>query len=417
MEEDSEHWKAAALQRIEEVKAVHRQQRTRLEANMESNPLQGCYSAHLVGLEHREEEALAKREEEPSAALSSRIEKMLADETKTFSKVQARHNLDRWRALLDRQRSARQRLARQMRDEMARHREAYETPTQCCAEGGVGVRSQHEQRFCRPPVDRDFDARERDMRAASTENWAKNESFNLKSAFDLQLRRIEAEWAEHEAKIWADYDARRAALEAPPGGAIEGRFKHSPPRRSTVAAALGSNGGGRDFGHGNGGVSGHEASWHTREKQSRLIHTAPVFHPRSRRSSAAESPDLRNVTGNRGLVGTVTGLLGRSGSTIGGRWAKAAAKELERLDKTFFALKNDLRVQKIMAQKCIRRQRIRMEAQIEATWEEKKQRQVLLAAAEREEDELSAMVAASTRSVVGASTVSGGPAVDANGDE
>ena len=76
-----------------------------------------------------------------------------------------------------------------------------------------------------------------------------------------------AEWAEHEAKIWADYDARRAALEAPPGGAIEGRFKHSPPRRSTVAAALGSNGGGRDFGHGNGGVSGHEASWHTREKQ------------------------------------------------------------------------------------------------------------------------------------------------------
>ena len=73
---------------------------------------------------------------------------------------------------------------------------------------------------------------------------------------------------------------------------------------------------------------------------------------------------MRNVTGNRGLVGTVTGLLGRSGSTIGGRWAKAAAKELERLDKTFFALKNDLRVQKIMAQKCIRRQRIRMEVRV-----------------------------------------------------
>lgn len=37
----------------------------------------------------------------------------------------------------------------------------------------------------------DFRAKEVTMRAASAENWAENELFNIKNAFDLQFKRLE----------------------------------------------------------------------------------------------------------------------------------------------------------------------------------------------------------------------------------
>eukprot|EP00903_Cladosiphon_okamuranus_P021149 g19425.t1 len=167
------------------------------------------------------------------------------------------------------------------------------------------------------------------MRAASAERWAEDELFNLKNAFDLQLKRLEVDWAEHGAKVGVEYEARRAMLQARAGmehtsGAIGG----APP-----SLALEKN-------------DPSSTPWRSREKQSRLIHTAPVFEPKSGRASSV------------GTRGASSSGMGRS---RGGHWVRGAEEELKRLDEAFVSVGDQVRAQKEAAQKWIRRQRIRME--------------------------------------------------------
>ena len=73
---------------------------------------------------------------------------------------------------------------------------------------------------------------------------------NLEAAFALQLRRIEAEWGAHEQQMAVDYMAQKSE--------IEGR-QVAPSQVLSLAGP-----------------------WKSKEKQSRLIHTAPVQSPDSK---------------------------------------------------------------------------------------------------------------------------------------
>jgi hypothetical protein len=94
-----------------------------------------------------------------------------------------------------------------------------------------------------------FEAEEERLQLDAFINYGKYETFNLDNAFGLQLARVDAEWAVYEQQMVNDYESQKAAI-------------------------LGkkSRGGG-------GGYVEAKGNWKSKEKQSRLFNTAPVFSP------------------------------------------------------------------------------------------------------------------------------------------
>lgn len=58
-----------------------------------------------------------------------------------------------------------------------------------------------------------FEAEERRVWRVAQRDMAANERFSLAAAFDLQLRRVDAEWSAHEEQMKCDYLAQRAEIE------------------------------------------------------------------------------------------------------------------------------------------------------------------------------------------------------------
>ena len=58
-----------------------------------------------------------------------------------------------------------------------------------------------------------FEAEERRVWRVAQRDMAANERFSLAAAFDLQLRRVDAEWSAHEEQMKCDYLAERAEIE------------------------------------------------------------------------------------------------------------------------------------------------------------------------------------------------------------
>ncbi|CAM9690174.1 unnamed protein product, partial [Hapterophycus canaliculatus] len=240
---------------------------------------------------------------------------------------------------------------------------------------------------------RSFEEQEAMMRAASAARWAEDELLCLKNAFSLQLERLEADWAAHEEKIGAEYDARRGLLQARAGLQTVSKGLERLGTPSAERGRAGSAAGDEDI------VPPPSSSgrWRSSEKQSRLIHTAPVFQPDAGKESSSVVAGGRNSM--RG-----TQVLGNSGGGSGGRrnsgtrfGTRESKKELERLDEAFSLLADQVRSQKEAAQKWIRRQNIRMEAQIEGMEEERDRRQRWLLAAEKEEKQLITAVLEATQ--------------------
>ncbi|CAM9168820.1 unnamed protein product [Ectocarpus fasciculatus] len=386
MEGVSEKWEVSALGRIEEMQAVHRQQRDRLEAELESNHMFNTgYSQNLLRLMQREGEIFAQGGD--VGTLGQRVEKMLASETARLFKLRGQHSEERWRALLDRQRQYRGGLSLRIQEEQRGHQETSEqiSAPEASEERKLPNRQHQLQGSHRRSNGRqqqeghDFAAQEAAMRAASAARWAEDERFNLKNAFGLQLQRLELDWEAHEIKVREEYDTHRAQIRS----------------RSGISASGGGDGtryGTRGVGGVADAASSSSAPWRSREKQSRLIHTAPVFQPETGMASSAGGTGGRNSAQVAGRPG---GGLGRNSDV--GYWARGAATELERLDEAFAAVGAQVRAQKEAAKKWIRRQRIRMEAQTDAMGEERGNRQQRLSAADREEAQLIAMVLAEGR--------------------
>ena len=90
-----------------------------------------------------------------------------------------------------------------------------------------------------------FAAEERRIHREAQGRMGENDRFHIEAAFGLQLQRVDAEWGTHEAQMQQDYEAQRAALEG---------------RRYQANA-----------------VQEAQGPWKSKEKMSRLIHTAPVI--------------------------------------------------------------------------------------------------------------------------------------------
>ncbi|CAN0553127.1 unnamed protein product, partial [Ectocarpus sp. 12 AP-2014] len=243
------------------------------------------YSQNLLRLMDREGEILAQGGD--AGSLGQRIEKMLASETAGLFKLRGQHSEERWRALLERQRQYRAGLSLRIQEEQRGHQE---TSGQMSAPGGLeesklpnhqerhhgshrrscGMQQQQQQHR----EGKDFAAQEAAMRAASAARWAEDERFNLKNAFGLQLQRLEMDWEAHEVKVRDEYDTHRAQIQSRLG-----------------MTASGGGDGARYGSCGGTGVADAASTssmpWQSREKQSRLIHTAPVFQPETGRAPSA----------------------------------------------------------------------------------------------------------------------------------
>ncbi|CAM9971025.1 unnamed protein product, partial [Scytosiphon promiscuus] len=403
MEEDLQAWRTLVLRRIETMQAVHQQQRLRLEAEIESNPnFHAGYSQNLTRLMQREEGILAQGG--VTGSLTQRVEEILASETrKLFKKLRGARTEERWRALFRRQSQYRERLFQHIRQQARQSlRKTEEQPDGSSEEGRPvggqqqpgqqGKKKQHYHRKQQAsPEPQCFEEREAVMRAASAARWGEDEFFGLKNAFGLQLERLEADWAAHEEKVGAEYAARRALLQARAGLEIVSKERErlgtSSPERGQASRVAG--------GEVVAPPSASSGRWRSSEKQqSRLIHTAPIFQPEAGKDSPSGLAGGRNaVRGSQRLRidgGDSSGAAWRRRGTSFG--AREAERELERLDDAFSLLMNQVRAQKEAAHKWIRRQRIRMEAQIEGMEDERGQRLRWLSAAEKEEKRLIAAI-------------------------
>jgi hypothetical protein len=93
---------------------------------------------------------------------------------------------------------------------------------------------------------------EKKLKVQALLSWAKNERYHLKVAFDNQRDRVDSEWATFLERVAADYRAQRASIEG----------KVLQPQQASPS-------------------SNQPRKWKTKEKQERLIHTAPVHSPKA----------------------------------------------------------------------------------------------------------------------------------------
>jgi len=154
-----------------------------------------------------------------------------------------------------------------------------------------------------------FEEEEERLKMDAFINYGKYETFNLENAFGLQLSRVDAEWAVYEQQMVNDYENQKATI-------------------------LGK---GRARG-GGGGYAEARGNWKSKEKQSRLFNTAPVFSPE--------------------------GGLG-SGSS-------AHNAELKHLEKVFVRAKERIANQKKNAVRWIKRQEARMKIQVNGTMSDRR---------------------------------------------
>ena len=165
---------------------------------------------------------------------------------------------------------------------------------------------------------------------------------NLEAAFALQLRRIEAEWGAHEQQMTVDYMAQKSE--------IEGR-QVAPSQVLSLAGP-----------------------WKSKEKQSRLIHTAPVQSPDSKALqplTPLSELEGRGVEGRgverRGLTEDDACNDASETPSATGRSAKESAILLQRLEGAYSVAKTRVKHQKANAVRWIHRQSSRMLMQVNAS--------------------------------------------------
>mmetsp|Transcript_5991 Transcript_5991/g.7374 ORF Transcript_5991/g.7374 Transcript_5991/m.7374 type:complete len:266 (+) Transcript_5991:48-845(+) len=174
-----------------------------------------------------------------------------------------------------------------------------------------------------------FAAEERRLWRIAQQDMPKAERFHILNAFSLQLERVEAEWGAHEQQMATDFQARKRA--------IEGRDQDV--EKSVVHAPVGR--------------------WKSKEKQSRLIHTAPIQEP--------STPNIPSTTPCSEHS---------QSSTVGVRSSQSRSEienQLRELERSFGAAKMRMEFEKQIAIGFIHRQSLRMNCQIDsmAKWKDK----------------------------------------------
>lgn len=166
--------------------------------------------------------------------------------------------------------------------------------------------------YCFVEAERRFLKEERELRVRAHEDWAQTQKFDIDCAFGIQLARVDAEWAEYGSHL------RRQHGETP-----------KEPTHS------------------------HHNRWQNKEKQGLLANTAPVFEPNAQDSNVMPqiaTPNEPCASAEQSKLSFAEDQLGQQGKMN---------LDLQRaLDRVEF--------QKSNAKKWIRRQALRMLAQLHA---------------------------------------------------
>mmetsp|Transcript_63608 Transcript_63608/g.143485 ORF Transcript_63608/g.143485 Transcript_63608/m.143485 type:complete len:423 (-) Transcript_63608:126-1394(-) len=315
-------WRADALRRIEALRSKWRREREKLDLELETLTIEAGYSEQLSSLMEREEEAGASGNFEAREQIAVKVDEGLAAETQHHFMTQSDLNIRKLGALFHQQdlesRSFEEALTAQI---VAVCRSASVGPVDeaSLAERIEALANQAEAAFPKPgrfiPGSISLEAfaeEERRLWRVAQASMGDSERLHLAEALKLQLRRVDADWNAHEEQMHADYEAQRAEIE---GRRVE--------ERTLVATPSGP--------------------WKSKEKQSRLIHTAPIIQPEGTMNFASSSSDM--------------GDLGDS---------EAMEVQLRQLDTAFAKAKAKVAYQKQNAVRWILRQNNRMLVQISA---------------------------------------------------
>ncbi|GMI04590.1 hypothetical protein TrRE_jg3787 [Triparma retinervis] len=266
--------------------------RLKLDLDVEANPIESKFSSSLMDLMQREEAAVAQGRHEFVENASRKVMNGLCAETNKHCGLQSASNQSRWRKLFEEQSEERQQM---FHESFTAAGVAYNDRSR----RGAGGARRGEQ-----SLEEAFEAEEERLELDAFINYGKYETFNLDNAFGLQLARVDAEWAVYEQQMVNDYESQKAA----------------------ILGKKGRGGGARGYVEARG-------NWKSKEKQSRLFNTAPVFSPE--------------------------GGLGRGGG--------AHNAELQHLENVFSKAKDRISHQKKNAIRWIKRQEARMKIQVEHT--------------------------------------------------
>jgi hypothetical protein len=266
----------------------------RLDLEIETNPLESKFSAALLDLMQREEQSTAQGRggSEPHELLCRRVDQLLRTETVRHCELQAQANSQRWEQLLRRQ-----------VEERASFRQQCLSAVGAVVDAGVALNRRDLS------LEEAFALEERRLKRDAFKNFARYENFNLDNAFGLQHKRVEAEWGVYELQMLEDYETQRAAI-----------LGTAPRARGAAAQEEQAKG-----------------PWKSKEKQSKLFNTAPVFSP----DSGMEKQKTAKMT-------------------------QAMEVQMANLDRMFAQAKEKIDVQKQNAVRWINRQEARMKIQVEA---------------------------------------------------
>mmetsp|Transcript_12354 Transcript_12354/g.22473 ORF Transcript_12354/g.22473 Transcript_12354/m.22473 type:complete len:429 (-) Transcript_12354:98-1384(-) len=288
-------WKDDVWSRAKQLMAHHHRQFLKLDLDIEANPLESKFSGPLVDLMQREEIASSQNKHSVVEALAKRVFTGLCTETKRHCTMQSTSNQSRWVTLLEQQSEERRKFF---------------------AESFSAVDARFDPR---QPVktkdltlDEAYEREERRLARDAFVNYEKYENFNLDHSFGLQLSRVNAEWGVYEQQMLNDYETQKAT--------ILGKARTSGSQFVS---------------------SSRQGPWKSKEKQSLLFNTAPVFSPEG------------------GIGG-------------GTRRSQAVEAELQSLDKMFNQAKERIANQKKNAVRWIKRQEARMKIQVEGIANDRK---------------------------------------------
>lgn len=279
--------------------------------DVEVSPLESSFSPQLCEMMHKEDLATHNGRYDVVESIADQISDKLAAETARHFRKQAAADNERWRMLFNKQIGEQEQLRMELMEQIANF-------SGTRSGGGGGDSGGVDERSSTPvpgdgdncrfkegrelTLDERIDLEERRIRKHAMDNWAEHEQFNLSVAFDSQVRRLEDEWKQHETRMRTEFNSQRAALTG---------------QNAAPAAAATSN----------------RSPWKSKEKQSRLIHTAPVIEP---------TANLQHRKGTR-----------------------SAEHELRQLEAAFQQASTRVARQKQSSLLWIRRQSLRMNAQVE----------------------------------------------------
>lgn len=316
-----DNWKLDALRRVEDLRNKWRREREKLDLELETTPIESKFSSELVRLMNNEDELASQGDFRQHEMIAQKADELLGKETSKHFRIQANINMKKMSTLFRQQVLERDQFFETVKRQFAAICESANQPP--ISDDVINERMMNGH-FAIDPS-QEFAAEERRLWRVAQQEMPKAERFHIANAFALQLERVDVEWSAHEEQMKQDYAARRSRIQ---GRDVE---------RTTVQTPVGR--------------------WKSKEKQSRLIHTAPVQEPSSQISMLkdTQTSSEAKVRGDK-----------KSRPQSKAQQKEEVAVKLAELEQSYNEAKLRMKFEKQSAKRFIERQSLRMNAQIDA---------------------------------------------------